>query len=65
MKVISVLGVRPQNVRLKPTVDALTRMDSKHLFVHTGKHDHSNMTKVIYGGPKLPDLVSLNPSHNK
>lgn len=55
MKVVSVVGARPQFVKLKPMVDALASVDSEHLIVHTGQHYDSNMSDVFFSGLKLPD----------
>ena len=55
MKVISVVGARPQFVKLKPMVDALASVDAEHLIIHTGQHYDANMTDVFFDGLGLPD----------
>ncbi len=54
MKVVSVVGARPQFVKLKPMVDALANVEAKHFIVHTGQHYDSNMSDVFFSGLKLP-----------
>lgn len=54
MKVVSVVGARPQFVKLKPMVDALANVDAEHVIVHTGQHYDSNMSDVFFSGLKLP-----------
>jgi UDP-N-acetylglucosamine 2-epimerase (non-hydrolysing) len=55
MKVTSVVGARPQFVKLKPMVDALARVDAEHAIVHTGQHYDFNMSDIFFSGLALPD----------
>ena len=58
MKVISVVGARPQFIKLAPLHKAASDHDINHLIVHTGQHYDDNMSDVFFrelGIPK-PDL---------
>lgn len=55
MKVLSVVGARPQFVKLKPMVDALDAIDARHVIVHTGQHYDFKMSDVFFSGLKLPE----------
>lgn len=55
MKVISVVGARPQFVKLKPVVDALEAVGAQHEIVHTGQHYDANMSDTFFSGLGLPD----------
>jgi UDP-N-acetylglucosamine 2-epimerase (non-hydrolysing) len=55
VKVISVVGARPQFVKLKPVVDALAKVNAEHVIIHTGQHYDANMSDVFFSGLGLPD----------
>lgn len=55
MKVVSVVGARPQFVKLKPMVTALASVEAEHFIVHTGQHYDSNMSGAFFCGLDLPD----------
>ena len=55
MKVVSVVGARPQFVKLKPMVNALASVGVEHFIVHTGQHYDSNMSEVFFSGLEMPD----------
>jgi UDP-N-acetylglucosamine 2-epimerase (non-hydrolysing) len=69
MKVLSVVGARPQFVKLKPIVDALALIDSEHTIVHTGQHYDANMSDVFFSELGLPkpdvNLAVGSGSHSK
>lgn len=54
MKVVSVVGARPQFVKTK-TNGHLASVEAEHLIVHTGQHYGSNMSDVFFSGLELPD----------
>ena len=58
MKVLSVVGARPQFVKLAPVADAFRAAGHEHVIVHTGQHYDTNMSDVFFeqlGIPK-PDM---------
>lgn len=55
MNIVSVVGARPQFVKLKPVDSALSRLDQNHIVVHTGQHYDPNMSDVFFSGLSLPE----------
>ena len=59
MKFMSVVGARPQFVKLGPIVRAASKHDGvEHVIVHTGQHYDDKMSEVFFrqlGIPK-PDV---------
>lgn len=55
VKVISVVGARPQLVKLAPIAAAMSRTDHEHLVVHTGQHYDAEMSDVFFSGLGIPD----------
>jgi UDP-N-acetylglucosamine 2-epimerase (non-hydrolysing) len=54
MKALSVVGARPQFIKLKPIHDALETVKVDHVVVHTGQHYDANMSNVFFDGLELP-----------
>lgn len=55
MKVLSVVGARPQLVKLAPIADAMTGTEHTHVVVHTGQHYDAEMSDVFFSGLGIPD----------
>ncbi len=55
LKFISVVGARPNFMKVAPLHRAFSRIDSlEHLIVHTGQHYDANMSKVFFEDLELP-----------
>lgn len=54
MKVVSVVGARPQLVKLAPIAAAFARTEHQHVIVHTGQHYDVNLSDVFFSGLGIP-----------
>lgn len=54
MKVLSVVGARPQFVKLAPVADALSGAGAEHVIVHTGQHYDAGMSDVFFRDLGIP-----------
>ncbi|WP_411115923.1 non-hydrolyzing UDP-N-acetylglucosamine 2-epimerase [Streptomyces sp. 058-1L] len=55
MKVISIVGARPQLVKLAPISAAFAGTDHEHVIVHTGQHYDADLSDVFFDGLGIPD----------
>ncbi|MGK5522094.1 non-hydrolyzing UDP-N-acetylglucosamine 2-epimerase [Micromonospora sp. URMC 107] len=55
MKVISVVGARPQLIKLAPIAAAFARTEHEHVIVHTGQHYDADLSDVFFSGLGIPD----------
>jgi UDP-N-acetylglucosamine 2-epimerase (non-hydrolysing) len=55
VKVMSVVGARPQLVKLAPMAEALTAAGHEHLIVHTGQHYDADLSDVFFDGLGIPE----------
>ena len=54
MKVISVVGARPQFVKLAPIARSAEAMGIEHVIVHTGQHYDASMSDVFFDDLRIP-----------
>ena len=55
MKVLSVVGARPQLVKLAPIAAAFGASDHEHVIVHTGQHYDADLSDVFFSGLEIPN----------
>ena len=55
MKILSVVGARPQFIKLAPVAAALGSAGAEHLIVHTGQHYHADMSDVFFTELLIPE----------
>lgn len=55
LKVISIVGARPQLVKLAPIAAAFARTEHQHVIVHTGQHYDADLSDVFFSGLGIPD----------
>ncbi len=55
MKVVSVVGARPQLVKLAPVAAAFSKTGHQHVIVHTGQHYDVDLSDVFFTGLGIPD----------
>lgn len=54
MKIVSIVGARPQFIKVKPVIDILKRKKIRHILVHTGQHYNYEMSKIFFKELKIP-----------
>jgi UDP-N-acetylglucosamine 2-epimerase (non-hydrolysing) len=55
VRVVSVVGARPQLVKLAPVAAAFAQSDADHVIVHTGQHYDVDLSDVFFSGLGIPD----------
>lgn len=54
MKVLSVVGARPQFIKLAPIHKELVRLDNEHVIIHTGQHYDHSMSQIFFDDLGIP-----------
>lgn len=54
MKVVSVVGARPQFVKLAPVAQAFQDAGDEHVIVHTGQHYDPGLSDVFFADLRIP-----------
>lgn len=54
MKVLSVVGARPQFIKLAPVHQELVRAGNEHVIVHTGQHYDHSMSQIFFDDLGIP-----------
>lgn len=54
MRVVSIVGARPQFVKLAPIAEALTRIGADHFIIHTGQHYDESMSGDFFADLAIP-----------
>ncbi|PKW27222.1 non-hydrolyzing UDP-N-acetylglucosamine 2-epimerase [Phycicoccus duodecadis] len=54
MRVLSVVGARPQFVKLAPIAHAMAAAGHEHVIVHTGQHYDAKMSDVFFADLRIP-----------
>src|SRR3954464_2818357 len=54
MKVVSIVGARPQFVKLAPVAAALSAAGHEHVIVHTGQHYDDRLHRSLFADLAIP-----------
>jgi UDP-N-acetylglucosamine 2-epimerase (non-hydrolysing) len=55
VRVVSIVGARPQFVKLAPVAEVLAASGDRHVIVHTGQHYDAEMSDVFFADLAIPE----------
>jgi len=55
MEVASIVGARPQFIKVKPVANAFNKIGTNHILVHTGQHYDYEMSKTFFDQLSIPE----------
>ncbi|MCU9614553.1 UDP-N-acetylglucosamine 2-epimerase (non-hydrolyzing) [Caldibacillus lycopersici] len=66
MKIMTILGTRPEIIRLSIIIKKLDELAEKHILVHTGQNFTDSLSEMFFKEMKIrkPDVVLLNEQHS-
>ncbi|MBY6053353.1 UDP-N-acetylglucosamine 2-epimerase (non-hydrolyzing) [Cytobacillus firmus] len=66
MKILTVLGTRPEIIRLSLIIKKLDELAEKHILVHTGQNFTENLSEVFFKEMKIrkPDYILINQQYS-
>lgn len=66
MKIATILGTRPEIIRLSLIIDKLDKFSDKHILVHTGQNFTSSLSDIFFEelGIRKPDYTLINKAQS-
>lgn len=66
MKIMTILGTRPEIIRLSIIIKKLDQLAGRHILVHTGQNFTESLSEVFFKDLQIrkPDYVLLNQQHS-
>jgi UDP-N-acetylglucosamine 2-epimerase (non-hydrolysing) len=59
MKIMSVVGARPNFIKMSPLIKEIEKRDIEHILVHTGQHYDDEMSDIFFDDLGLPQFEYL------
>ena len=59
MKILSVVGARPNFIKMSPLIKEIEKRNLEHILVHTGQHYDEEMSNIFFDELKLSQLEYL------
>lgn len=54
MKIVSMVGARPNFMKVDPLIREFKKVNAEHILVHTGQHYDENMSRIFFTDLELP-----------